>query len=139
MLHGFGSIAVAIMVLSYWLEPRSMWCVLVLAGGSAATSTARVDCVATYALPGVLDGRGLGAETHCPCGYMIGGSARATHPPRDGGDVDDGASSRMSPMAPLAPALAKRLASSAPIPLAPPLIRGPLPASRMGVGPPAGH
>jgi len=38
MLTLFGSIAVSIMLLSYWLEPRSKWFVLVFAGGSAATS-----------------------------------------------------------------------------------------------------
>ncbi len=38
MLTLFGSIAVAIMFLSYWLEPRSKWFVLVFAGACAATS-----------------------------------------------------------------------------------------------------
>ncbi|MFQ6027333.1 MAG: hypothetical protein ACE5Q6_07560 [Dehalococcoidia bacterium] len=38
MLTLFGSVAVAIMFLSYWLEPRSKWMVLVFAGGSAATA-----------------------------------------------------------------------------------------------------
>ena len=38
MLTLFGSIAVAIMFLSYWLEPRSKWMVLLFAGGSAATA-----------------------------------------------------------------------------------------------------
>ncbi len=38
MLTIFGSIAVSIMLLSYWLEPRSRWFVLIFAGGSAATS-----------------------------------------------------------------------------------------------------
>ena len=38
MLTVFGSIAVAIMFLSYWLEPRSRWFVLSFAGGCAATS-----------------------------------------------------------------------------------------------------
>ena len=38
MLTLFGSIAVAIMLLSYWLEPRSRWFILVFSGGSAATS-----------------------------------------------------------------------------------------------------
>ena len=38
MLTIFGSVAVAIMLLSYWLEPRSKWMVLVFAGGSALTS-----------------------------------------------------------------------------------------------------
>ena len=38
MLTIFGSIAVAIMFLSYWLEPRSRWFVLSFAGGCAATS-----------------------------------------------------------------------------------------------------
>ncbi len=38
MLTIFGSIAVAIMFLSYWLEPRSKWFVLVFAGACAATS-----------------------------------------------------------------------------------------------------
>lgn len=38
MLTLFGSIAVAIMFLSYWVESRSKWFVLVFAGGCAATS-----------------------------------------------------------------------------------------------------
>ena len=38
MLTLFGSVAVALMFFSYWLEPRSKWFVLVFAGGSAATS-----------------------------------------------------------------------------------------------------
>ena len=38
VLTVFGSIAVAIMFLSYWLEPRSRWFVLSFAGGCAATS-----------------------------------------------------------------------------------------------------
>ena len=38
MLTLFGSIAVAIMFFSYWLEPRSKWMVLLFAGGSAATA-----------------------------------------------------------------------------------------------------
>lgn len=38
MITLFGSIAVAIMMLSYWLEPRSKWFVLVFAVSSAATS-----------------------------------------------------------------------------------------------------
>lgn len=39
MITLFGSIAVAIMMLSYWLEPRSKWFVLLFAAGWAATST----------------------------------------------------------------------------------------------------
>lgn len=38
MLTIFGSIAVAIMFLSYWLESRSRWFVLIFAGACAATS-----------------------------------------------------------------------------------------------------
>jgi hypothetical protein len=38
MLTAFGSIAVAIMMLAYWLEPRSKWMVLLFAAASAATS-----------------------------------------------------------------------------------------------------
>ena len=38
MLTLFGSIAVTIMFLSYWLESRSKWMVLVFAAGSAATA-----------------------------------------------------------------------------------------------------
>ena len=38
MLTAFGSAAVTIMLLSYWLEPRSSWFILVFAGASAATS-----------------------------------------------------------------------------------------------------
>ena len=38
MLTLFGSIAVAIMLLSYWLEASSKWMVLVFAAGSALTA-----------------------------------------------------------------------------------------------------
>ena len=38
MLSVFGSVAVAIMLLSYWLENRTKWMVLVFAGGSALTA-----------------------------------------------------------------------------------------------------
>ena len=38
MLTVFGSVAVAIMLLSYWLENRTKWMVLVFAGGSALTA-----------------------------------------------------------------------------------------------------
>ena len=38
MLTLFGSIAVGIMLFSYWLEPRSKWFVLIFAIGSSATS-----------------------------------------------------------------------------------------------------
>ena len=38
MLTIFGSIAVSIMFLSYWLENRSKWMVFLFAGGSALTS-----------------------------------------------------------------------------------------------------
>jgi hypothetical protein len=38
MLTVFGSVAVGIMFLSYWLERRSKWMVLAFAGGSALTS-----------------------------------------------------------------------------------------------------
>ncbi len=38
MLTLFGSIAVTIMFLSYWLESRSKWMVLVFAVGSALTA-----------------------------------------------------------------------------------------------------
>ena len=38
MLAIFGSIAVSVMMVSYWLEPRSKWFVLLFAGGSAATA-----------------------------------------------------------------------------------------------------
>ena len=38
MLTLFGSIVVSIMMLSYWLESRSKWYVLVFAGASAGTS-----------------------------------------------------------------------------------------------------
>ena len=37
MLTVFGSIAVGIMFLSWWLEPRSRWYTLVFAGASLAT------------------------------------------------------------------------------------------------------
>ena len=38
MLTIFGSVAVAVMFLTYWFEPRSKWFVLVFAGACAATS-----------------------------------------------------------------------------------------------------
>ncbi len=38
MLTVFGSIAVAVMMFSYWMEPRSKWFVLLFAAGCAATS-----------------------------------------------------------------------------------------------------
>jgi zinc transporter ZupT len=38
MLTVFGSVAVAIMLLAYWLERRSKWMVLLFAAGSALTS-----------------------------------------------------------------------------------------------------
>lgn len=38
MLTLFGSIAVAVMFFSYWLEPRSRWFLLLFAGGCAATA-----------------------------------------------------------------------------------------------------
>ena len=38
MLTLFGFIAVSVMMVSYWLEPRSKWFVLLFAGGSAATA-----------------------------------------------------------------------------------------------------
>ena len=47
MLTVFGSIAVAIMFFSYWLEHRSKWMVLLFAGGSALTS-AYSGLVAAY-------------------------------------------------------------------------------------------
>ena len=47
LLTIFGSIAVAIMFLSYWLEARSKWMVLLFAGGSALTA-AYSGLVAAY-------------------------------------------------------------------------------------------
>ena len=38
MLTIFGSIAVTVMMVSYWLESRSKWFVLLFAGGSASTA-----------------------------------------------------------------------------------------------------
>ncbi len=38
MITVFGSIAVAIMFLAYWLERRSKWMVLIFAGASVLTS-----------------------------------------------------------------------------------------------------
>ena len=38
MLTAFGSVAVGLMFVSYWLEPRSKWFVLAFAIGSAATA-----------------------------------------------------------------------------------------------------
>ncbi len=47
MITLFGSIAVTVMMLSYWLEPRSKWFVLSFALGCAATSIYSV-VVAAY-------------------------------------------------------------------------------------------
>lgn len=47
MLTVFGSVAVGIMFLSYWLERRSKWMVLIFAVGSALTS-AYSGLVAAY-------------------------------------------------------------------------------------------
>ncbi len=38
MLTAFGSVAVSVMLLSYWFEPRSRWFILVFALASAATA-----------------------------------------------------------------------------------------------------
>ena len=38
MVTIFGSVAVGVMLVSYWLEPRSRWFVLAFAAGSAATA-----------------------------------------------------------------------------------------------------
>ena len=43
MLALFGSVAVATMFVSYWLERRSKWMVLVFALGCAMTAAWRVD------------------------------------------------------------------------------------------------
>ena len=42
MLTLFGSIAVAIMFLSYWLEPRSKWFILAFAAASVYSGLAKV-------------------------------------------------------------------------------------------------
>ena len=38
MITLFGSLAVGVMFIAYWLEERSRWYLLVFAGGAAATS-----------------------------------------------------------------------------------------------------
>lgn len=38
MLTAFGSVAVGVMFVSYWLEARSRWFVLIFAAASAATA-----------------------------------------------------------------------------------------------------
>jgi hypothetical protein len=38
MITAFGSAAVGVMFIAYWLEPRSKWAVLAFAAGAAATS-----------------------------------------------------------------------------------------------------
>ena len=38
MITLFGSIAVSVMMIAYWLEPRSKWFTLLFAGGCVATS-----------------------------------------------------------------------------------------------------
>ena len=52
MLTLFGSIAVSIMLLAYWVEHRSKWFVLLFAGGSAATS-AYSGLVQAYPITGI--------------------------------------------------------------------------------------
>ena len=52
LLTLFGSIAVTIMLLSYWQEARSKWMVLLFAGGSALTA-AYSGLVAAYPITGV--------------------------------------------------------------------------------------
>jgi hypothetical protein len=47
MLTAFGSVTVALMMVSYWLEPRSKWFVLLFAAASAGTS-AYSGLVAAY-------------------------------------------------------------------------------------------
>jgi hypothetical protein len=39
MLTAFGTIAVSVMLIAYWQEPRSKWWIAVFADGSAATAT----------------------------------------------------------------------------------------------------
>jgi len=46
MITLFGSVAVTVMMLSYWLEPRSKWFVLSFALGCAATSAYSLVLVA---------------------------------------------------------------------------------------------
>ena len=52
MLTTFGVIAVTIMFLAYWLEPRSKWMVLIFAAGSAATAFYS-GLVAAYPITGI--------------------------------------------------------------------------------------
>ena len=52
MLTLFGSVAVSIMLVSYWLEPHSRWFVLVFAFGSAATA-AYSAMVQAYPITGI--------------------------------------------------------------------------------------
>jgi hypothetical protein len=52
MLTLFGTLAVSIMLLSYWQEARSKWFVLVFAGASAATATYSA-LVEAYPITGV--------------------------------------------------------------------------------------
>ena len=52
MLTTFGVIAVTIMFLAYWLEPRSKWMVLIFAGGSALTA-AYSGLVAAYPITAI--------------------------------------------------------------------------------------
>ena len=52
MLTVFGVIAVSIMFLAYWLEPRSKWMVLIFAGGSALTA-AYSGLVAAYPITAI--------------------------------------------------------------------------------------
>src|SRR5262249_61489856 len=51
----------------------------------------RMDGVTPYAFPGVLHGRRLGEKTHRRLGSAVGGGLSSDYP-RDGGDIDDGAS-----------------------------------------------
>src|SRR5215510_10389690 len=54
----------------------------------------RMDGVTPYAFPGVLHGRRLGEKTHRRLRSTVGGGLSSDYP-RDGGDVDDGASSSL--------------------------------------------
>ena len=52
MLTAFGTIAVSVMLLTYWQEARSKWFVLAFAGASAATA-AYSALVEAYPITGV--------------------------------------------------------------------------------------
>lgn len=53
MLTAFGAIAVSVMQIAYWQEPRSKWWIAVFAGGTAATASHSGFVEALWSLKGL--------------------------------------------------------------------------------------